>query len=84
MDGLTTEFKRCWYALSQTKTITSDQVILNVFLSLNCLISLRVLGESDLFISFLKEAMEKLSNLNTFWVRKMLSSTCLIRSRFQG
>ena len=80
MDGLTTEFKRCWYALSQTKTIISDKVILNVFLSLNCLISLRVLGESDLCISFLKEAMEKLSNLNTFWVR----STCLIRSRFQG
>ena len=41
--------------------------------------------KSDLHISCLQEAMEKLSEFNTFRVRKTtLSSTFLMRSRVQG
>ena len=44
---------------------------------------LRFLYESDLCISCLKEAMEKLKEINTFRVRKpTVSSTFLIRLRF--
>ena len=41
--------------------------------------------KSDLRIFCLQEALEKLSELNTFRVNKtMLSSTFLIKLRFQG
>ena len=64
--------------------LIKDELDINVFVSLNCLFSFAVSPQKWLAFR-VKEAMEKLAEMNTFRVVKTtVSSTFLIRFMFKG